>query len=64
MVYAQVKDGIVSNTIVVDETTPLELFSKNFDHFLRIDDLEVVPGVGWGYEGGIFIAPPSEEPPQ
>lgn len=66
MIYAQIKSDVVVNCIVVDENTPMELFSRGFDYFLRIDNLETVPGMGWGYDGAHFIAPPdqAEQEPQ
>ncbi len=57
MIYAQIRDGIVKNTIVVDETTPMNLFSQEFDYFLRIDNLSIIPGIGWNYDGDDYIPP-------
>lgn len=58
MVYAQIKNNIIQNTIVVDDETPMELFSQGFDHFLRIDDLDEVPGIGWSYADDAYTRPP------
>lgn len=60
MVYAQVSNSQVVNTVVVDETTPMDLLSRGFDALLRIDNLDVIPGIGWGYDGASFIAPPPQ----
>lgn len=57
MIYAQIKDGVIVNNIVVDENTPMELFSAEFDYFLRIDNLASNPGIGWTYDGENFIPP-------
>lgn len=58
MVYAQIKNGRVFNTIVTDETTPLDLFARGFDYFLRIDTLSSAPSIGWIYDGKKFLPPP------
>lgn len=60
MVYAQIKDNKVVNTIVVNEDTPLELFSEGYDYFLRIDEMSPRPAIGWSYDGEEFTAPPPE----
>lgn len=57
MVYAQIKNNRIMNTIVVDETTPLELFAANFDYFIRVDDISPQPSIGWQYDGSIFTSP-------
>lgn len=61
MIYAQIKDGLVKNTIVVDEETPLNLFSVGFDYLLRIDNLSPVPGINWSYDGSSYSPPPPEQ---
>lgn len=58
MVYAQVSNGVVQNTIEVDESTPLDLFSEGFDYLLRIDEIEDMPGIGWLFDGSDFSRPP------
>lgn len=52
MIYAQIKDGKVKNTIVIDDVSLLHLFTEGFDYCLKIDDVEPQPGVGWGYDEG------------
>lgn len=56
-IYAQILGGIVRNTIVVSDDTPLELFSQGYDVFIRIDDLEPRPGIGYSYDGSVFTLP-------
>lgn len=65
MVYAQIKNGNVVNTIVADENTPLDLFARGFDYFIRIDEMDLVPSIGWTYNGENFSppAPPEVEEP-
>lgn len=62
MIYAQIKNGVVINAIVVDDDTPLELFSEGFDYFLRIDDINPTPGIGYLYDGNEFSTPPVKVP--
>lgn len=57
MRYAQIKDNIVKNIIVVDENSPLDLLAEGFDIFLRIDNFGQVVGVNYSYDGQIFTAP-------
>lgn len=61
MVYAQIRDDSIKNTIVVDEETPLELFSAGFDYLIRIDNLDVIPGINWSYDGANFSPPIQSE---
>lgn len=58
MVYAQISNGIVKNTIVLDDLSLLPLFSQGFERCIRVDNLDVVPSIGWSYDGEEFIAPP------
>lgn len=58
MIYAQVKNGIVANVIVLDETTDSSPFKKGFDSIVRVDTLPDRPAIGWAYDGAVFIAPP------
>lgn len=60
MIYAQINNGKVINTIVVDSTTPLDLFSREYDYFFRIDLLSPMPGINWIYDGQNFSAPPQQ----
>lgn len=57
MVYAQIKDGMIINTIVVDEKTNLKLFREGFDELIRIDDLKQKPGPEWMFDGKEFTSP-------
>lgn len=62
MIYAQINNGIIQNTIITDINTNLAEFSQNFDSFIRIDTLPIVPGIGWTYDGVKFLAPPKVQP--
>lgn len=57
MVFAQIKDGIVKNIIVLDDLSLEDLFSEGFDFFIRIDEMEIQPGVHWIYDGIEFMPP-------
>jgi len=57
MTYAQIKDGVVNNTIVLDDETLASVFSKGFDYLVRIDLLSPCPGPGWLYDGANFSPP-------
>jgi len=60
MIYAQIKNNVVFNTIVIDENSPMDLLSEGFDYFIRIDNLQPCPGIRWGYDGAEFSPPPSD----
>jgi len=64
MIYAQIKNGKVQNTIVLMDTSLVSQFSEGFDYFIEIDQLSPVPGVGWGYDGAIFTAPMAPKTPK
>lgn len=57
MVYAQVRNNVVVNTIVLDDLTLLPLFSEGFDACIRIDGVSPMPSINWTYIGGVFAPP-------
>lgn len=59
MIYAQIKDGIVVNRIVLDDVALEPLFIVGFDALIRIDQLDIQPDIGWCYDGNDFK--PGEE---
>lgn len=61
MVYAQIKDGIIKNTIVLDDMSLLNVFLDGFDYLLRVDDLDPQPSIGWSYDGSNYAPPPEIE---
>lgn len=61
MIHAQIKNGIIVNIIVTKNTTILADFIEGFDDLIRIDNISPIPGVGYTYDGEVFIAPPQEE---
>ena len=56
MQYALIKDGVVQNIIVADESF-VSIIRSEWD---RVEPLDNNAGIGWGWNNG-FIAPP--EPP-
>lgn len=57
MVYAQITNGIVQNTVILEDASLESLFSDGFDYFIQIDNLNPQPGIGWGYDGTNFSMP-------
>lgn len=64
MIFAQLKNGIIVNTIVVDDTSLLYLFEDDpatgepYDALFQIDAVFPRPGIGWSYDNVQFVAPP------
>lgn len=48
MILALIKNNIIENVIVADS----ELIALNYPDYLvvRIDQLEVIPGIGWEFD--------------
>lgn len=59
-VWAQIKNGIVQNTIVLDDESLIPVFTQGFDHLIRIDDLVVQPTIDWLYDGISFREQPRD----
>jgi hypothetical protein len=55
MIYAQILNGVVRNTIILDNETELHLFLKHHDHCIRIDHLVPQPSIGWLYDGTVSV---------
>jgi hypothetical protein len=49
MTYAQMNNNIIVNTIDVEDSSLIPLFSQGYDLFMEIDDLTPVPAIGWIY---------------
>lgn len=54
---AEVQNGVVVNTIIVDETVHLG------PEFIDIDNITPQPGIGWKYNDGIFTYAEAPIPP-
>lgn len=57
MIYAQIKDGLISNTLALEDASLVGLFSTGFDSLVRVDKLDPQPGIGWSYNGKVFAPP-------
>jgi hypothetical protein len=54
MIHAQILNGIVRNTIVIDDESLVPLFKVGFDDCKRIDHFQPRPGIGSIYSNGKF----------
>lgn len=62
MIYAQVKDGFVVNTIVLDDETLIPLFLEGFDYLIEITLTPGNPSIGWSYDPNTeTFSPPQED---
>lgn len=57
MVYAQIKNGLIQNTIVLNDASLESMFAEGYDALIRVDNLSPEPGIGWAYDGTNFHAP-------
>lgn len=62
MIFAQIKNNIVQNTIVLKDDSLLPLFNNDpqgdpYDYVLQIDLQYPQPGIGWTFDGIKFFAP-------
>lgn len=57
MIFAQIKNNVVVNSIILDDPSLLSLFSEGFDECLRIDNIDPQPGKGWSYVDGAYSQP-------
>lgn len=64
MLYAQIKNNIVKNTIIIEDPSLESIFSEGFDSLIRIDNLDILPGKDWTYDGENFVAPNFNSIPQ
>lgn len=53
MIYAQIKDGIVLNTILLDSYDPL--FLDGFDFLIDITSIDPMPSLGWFYDSDLDL---------
>lgn len=63
MMYAQIKDNVIKNVIVIEDISILDLFQSDpitqelFDSVIQIDYIQPRPGVGWTFDN-IKFSPP------
>lgn len=53
-IYAQVKNGVVVNRIVIDDVSLEPLLTEGFDSLIQLDKLKVQPDIGSLYDGKVF----------
>lgn len=58
MVFAQILNGVIVNTIVLNDPSLLGLFSQSYDSVLQVDATYPQPGIGWTFDGIQFSPPP------
>jgi len=51
MVFAQIKNDVVVNIIILDDVSLINKFSSDagFDHCVRICNRNPIPQIGWNY---------------
>lgn len=54
MLYAQIKNGKVTNIIKLNDSNLVNIFTTNFDYCIRIDQLNPIPNINWLYDGNTF----------
>ena len=56
MIYALIKDGMVQNTIIADQDF-IDSISSDWDHCVRVDEMDPQPGIDCMYDGSEFSWP-------
>lgn len=62
MVYAQIRNNIIKNTIILDDPSLESLFVVGFDSLERVDNLTPEPSQEWFKEDGVWNPPIIEDP--
>ena len=57
-IFAEIQDGRVANVAVADNLSGLP---SNLT-WIDLTQASPMPGIGWSYEGGKFVAPPQNTP--
>jgi len=57
MIYVQILNGIVKNSIVLTDISLEDLFLEGFDYLIRVDTMTPQPGIDWLYDGSSFSPP-------
>ena len=55
MIYAQIRNNIIINTIILDDPSLISLFSidqngNTYDSLVQIDNIVPQPGIGWTFD--------------
>lgn len=59
MIFAQIKNNTIMNTIDLEDITLVPLFKAGFDSVIQIDNLMPQPGIGWTFDNVNWDAPPA-----
>lgn len=62
MLYAQIKDGIICNIVVLEDESILSQLSYGYDAVIEVSSDPGSPGIGWSWDGQIFSAPATVAP--
>lgn len=62
MVFAQVSNGVIINTLIINDYSLLSLFQNDkdgnpYDYILQVDATYPQPGIGWTFDGIAFSPP-------
>lgn len=63
MIFAQIENGMIQNTIIVKDESSLDLFQNDpisgnpYDFIIRVDTMYPQPGIGWSFDGIMFTSP-------
>lgn len=63
MIFAQIKNNMIVNTIVINDVSLVPVFTTGFDYCIEIsslntsDPLVIIPSIGWTYDGTTFTPP-------
>lgn len=62
MRYAQIKNNLIVNVIVLNNANLVSLFTQGFDYCIRVDELDPEPCIGWSFDpfSGNFSIPEVE----
>lgn len=61
MIYALIKDGEIKNIIVVNDLSFIGLIAHEWEFCKRIDNLDIIPQIGWKYSASENTYSPPEE---
>ena len=57
-IAAEIADGMVVNTLVLADGAQGDETLTAIPNLVEVTELAPQPGIGWGYDGSEFIAPP------
>jgi hypothetical protein len=54
MIFAQITDNLIVNTIQIDDIAVVPMFTEGYDACVQIDNIAPQPAIGWSYDGTDF----------